>query len=376
MSYPPPPGHGYPPPPPGGGYPPPPGQGYPPPPGQQGYPPAPGGGYPPAPGGPGAPGGFPQGMPPPPGGGFPQGMPPPPGMGGPGMGNPSAGIRSSLLDNPEVRSTEPFALQNGKMLKANLGASGMREFYARAGSMIAYQGGVHFDGQWEGWAGHFSHLFGDGESLHLMKVHGAGTVYLANQAQDVFLLDLDGRDGFTIDGRNVLAFDMGLSWSIVRIQSHVGMAGVGSYQIELTGRGKVALCVTGAPLVMRVTPQNYYFADADAVVGWSSGLQVSMEAVVTSTSAWKSCGNTGESWQMQFTGDGFAVVQPSELLPPYQALAGGGAAGLFGVGQGGFAGNQLGGHGNPHGHGQPGHLQGGLGGALGGLFGQPGGRPW
>ncbi|OHV40593.1 MULTISPECIES: AIM24 family protein [Pseudofrankia] len=378
MSYPPPPpGHGYPPPP-GGGYPPQPG-GYPPPPGG-GYPPQPGG-YPPPPGAgfPPPPGGMPPGMPPPPGG-MPPGMPPPPaGMGGMPGGNPSAGIRSSLLDNPEVASGERFTLQNGKMLKATLGAQGMREFFARAGSMVAYQGAAQFDGQWEGWAGHFSHLFGDGEGLHLMKVSGAGSVFLAYQAQDIFLLDLDGRDGVTIDGRNVLAFDMSLNWNIVRIQSDVGIAGVGSYQVELTGSGKVALCTTGAPLVMRVTPQNYYFADADAVVGWSSGLQVSMEAAVTSSSAWKPRGNTGESWQMSFAGDGYAIIQPSELLPPYQALSGGGAAGLFGVGQGGFAGNRLGGQGNPHGSGQPGHLQGGFGGALGGLFGQPGGpggRPW
>ncbi|ADP80435.1 AIM24 family protein [Pseudofrankia inefficax] len=368
----------YPPPPPGHGYPPPPGQGFPPPPG--GFPPPPGGGYPQAPGGypppgpggypppPGAPGGFPPGGP----GAFPPGMPPPPpGMGPGGGGNASGGIRSSLLDNPEVSSAERFTLQNGKMLKANLGAQGMREFFARAGAMVAYKGGVHFDGQWEGWAGQWSHLFGDGETLHLMKVHGAGSVFLANQAQDVYLVDLDGRDGFTIDGRNVLAFDTSLSWEVVKIQSHVGIAGVGGYQIELTGSGKLAICVTGAPLVMRVTTQNYYFADADAVVGWSSGLQVSMEAAVTSSSAWKPRGNTGEGWQMQFTGDGFVVIQPSELMPPYNALAGRGpGAQLFGMGQSGFAGNRLGGQGNPHGSGQPGHVQGPPG--LGGLFGQMG----
>jgi uncharacterized protein (AIM24 family) len=196
-------------------------------------------------------------------------------------------------------------------------------------------------------------------------------VFLANQAQDVHILELDGRDGFTIDGRNVLAFDRALRWGIVRIQSQVGIAGVGSYQIEFTGAGKIAICVTGAPLVLRVTPQNYYFGDADAVVGWSSSLQVSMEAAVTSQAAWKPRGNTGEGWQMQFTGDGYVVIQPSELMPPYEALAGRGAAAqMFGFGQQGFAGNPLGGQGNPHGGGQPGHLQGNPG--LGGLFGQIG----
>jgi uncharacterized protein (AIM24 family) len=286
---------------------------------------------------------------------------------------PMGGLRGSLVQNPDVASTERFSLQNPKMLKATFGAQSMREFFARKGSMVAYQGGATFDGHWEGWAGHFSHFFSGGEGLNLMKVAGSGTVFLAYQAQDVHILDLTG-DGLTVDGRNVLAFDIDLHWNIVRIDTQVNIAGVGNYQVELSGLGKVALCTTGAPLVMRVTPQNYYFADADAVVGWSSSLQVSMQAAVASSSVWRPRGNTGESWQMQFAGDGYVIIQPCELMPPYNALAGAGLAGHFGMGDSGFADNQLGGHhggqGAPGGHG--GGIPGGLGGALGGLFGQGG----
>ncbi|WP_250287394.1 MULTISPECIES: AIM24 family protein [unclassified Frankia] len=355
---------GYPP----GGYPPPPGQpgGYPQPPGQPGYPPAGGQppGYPPAgyppPGG--APGGYPGGP------GVPPAPPGPP-------GGPAGGIRGSLLGNPEVQSQERFTLQNGKMLKATLGAEGMREFYARKGAMVAYQGGATFDAHWEGWGRQFRSLFQGGEGLNLMKVSGGGTVFLAYQAQDVHILDLRG-DGLSVDGKNVLAFDAGLHWDVVRIDSQVSIAGAGSYQVELSGNGKVAVVTSGAPLVMHVTPQNYYFADADAVVGWSSSLQVSMQAAVTSSSVWRPRGNTGESWQMQFSGDGYVIVQPCELLPPYNALANAGLAGHFGLGEAGFAGNQLQGHrGGPPGHGgHGGHGDGGLGGALGGLFGNQGGR--
>jgi uncharacterized protein (AIM24 family) len=288
----------------------------------------------------------------------------------PGAPGGAGDIRSSLLDNPEVSTAERFALQNGKMLKATLGAQGMREFYARAGSMVAYQGGATFDGHWQGWAGHLSSYFSGGEGLNLMKVSGAGSVYLAYQAQDVHILDLVG-DGLTVDGRNVLAFDIGLHWDLVRIESGVGIAGVGSYQVELSGQGKVVVSTTGSPLVMHVTPMNYYFADADAVVGWSSSLQVTMQAAVTTSSAWKPRGNTGESWQMQFAGEGYVIIQPCELLPPYNALAGGGLGGHLGMGQSGFAGNQLGGHGNQGG--APGGMPPGLGGALGGLFGNQGG---
>lgn len=254
-------------------------------------------------------------------------------------------FNSTLTSGSMVQSNEKFALQNGKMLKATLGpATGMREFYARKGAMVAYQGGVNFDGHWEGWGAHYRHYFTDGEGLNLMKVNGSGTVFLANQAQDVHILDLTG-DGLSIDGKNVLAFEESLHWDIVRLDSQVQVAGAGNYQVELTGAGKVAVTTTGAPLVMHVDSQNYYFADADAVIAWSSSLQVSMQAAVTSSSVWRPRGNTGESWQMQFSGDGYVVVQPCELMPPYNALTGGGGGvqgqiqERFGFGPQGFSGN-------------------------------------
>lgn len=246
--------------------------------------------------------------------------------------------QSTLLTNTEVQSNERFSLQNGKMLRAVLGqASGMTEFLARKGAMVAYQGGVNFEGRYQGWGDHAVRQI-TGEGLNLMKVSGSGTVYLANQAQDVHVLDLTG-DALTIDGSNVLAFERSLRWDIVRIESQVQVAGAGAYNIELNGTGKVAVTTNGHPLVMRVTSQNYYFADADAVIAWTSNLQVSMQAAVTSSSVWRPRGETGEGWQMQFSGEGLVVVQPCELMPPYTALAGSGMAERFGLGQAGFAGN-------------------------------------
>jgi uncharacterized protein (AIM24 family) len=250
-------------------------------------------------------------------------------------------MQNSLLGNVEVQSNDRFTLQNGKMLKALLGQqSGMTEFYARKGAMVAYQGAVNFDAQYQGWGQHVMRRL-TGEGLNLMKVSGSGTVFLANQAQDIHIVEMTG-DGFTVDGNNVLAFETSLRWDIVRIDTQVQVAGAGSYNIELTGRGKVAVTTTGAPLVMRVTPQNYYFADADAVIAWSSNLQVQMQAAVTSSSVWRPRGNTGESWQMQFSGEGVVVVQPAELMPPYNAL--GSSPSLqqrFGLGQGGFQGQNF-----------------------------------
>jgi uncharacterized protein (AIM24 family) len=303
---------------------------------QGGYPQQPGypqqGGYPPQQ--PGYPPQGPPGMPPPgamPGG---PGMPPPGGM--PGQGGM---MGSSLLANSEVQSNAKFTLQNGKMLKALLGQqSGMREFFARRGAMIAYQGQATFDTQHQSWGAHIARHF-TGEGLNLMRVAGSGSVFLANQAQDIHIIDLTN-DGFTIGGNNVLAFETSLRWNIVRIDTQQQIAGVGNYQIEFAGRGQVAVTTTGAPLVMRVDPSKYCFADADAVIGWSSSLAVQMNAAVTSSSVWRPRGSTGESWEMQFSGEGVVVVQPAELLPPYNALGSNPSLQQrFGLGQGGFQGN-------------------------------------
>jgi len=53
--------------------------------------------------------------------------------------------------------------------------------------------------------------------------------------------------------------------------------------------------------------------------------------------------STGESWEMQFSGQGVVIVQPSELLPPYNALGSNPTLQQrFGLGQaGGFQGNNI-----------------------------------
>ena len=326
-----------------GGYPQQPG-GYPQQPG--GYPQQPGG-YPQQPGGypqqPQQPGGYPQqgGYPPQPGQMPPGQMPPPGGM-PPGGMQQGGMMGSSLLANSEVQSNAKFTLQNGKMLKVLLGQqSGMRECFARRGAMIAYQGQATFDTQYQSWGANIARMF-TGEGLNLMRCAGNGSVFLANQAQDIHIIELTG-DGFTIDGNNILAFETSLRWNIVRIDTQQQIAGVGNYQIEFQGRGQVAVTTTGAPLVMRVDPSKYCFADADAVIGWSSSLDVQMQAAVTSSSVWRPRSSTGESWEMQFSGQGVVIVQPSELLPPYNALGSNPTLQQrFGLGQaGGFQGNNI-----------------------------------
>ena len=62
-----------------------------------------------------------------------------------------------------------------------------------------------------------------------------------------------------------------------------------------------------------------------------------MQAQTHSSGVLRRRGNTGEGWELSFLGQGFALVQPSEVLPPQNAQIGQGAAAQFGMGQQGAA---------------------------------------
>ena len=110
-----------------------------------------------------------------------------------------------------------------------------------------------------------------------MRCSGQGTVYLANLAQYVHVVDVD-QEGLTVDSSYVLALDSTLHTEVIAVDSQYGISGSGKYQLNITGRGKVALMTSGQPLMMQVTPDKYVNADADAIVAWSTSLRVQMQA--------------------------------------------------------------------------------------------------
>ena len=250
-------------------------------------------------------------------------------------------MQSSLFGYAEVQSPDRYVLQNTHMLRVQLGGQHAPEVLARKGTMVAFTGAVDFDGHLvtQGERNAATHT---GEQLNLMRCHGNGAVYLANMAQSIHVLDLDF-EGLTVDGQYVLALDPTLSWNVVAVESQHNIAGVGAYNLDITGNGKLAIMTSGKPLVMRVTPQQEVFADADAVVAWSTSLTIRMEAQVTSQRVWSRRGGTGEGWNMSFMGEGWVIVQPSEMLPPVEFAAQGGYLARRGLGQqGGMQGNTWG----------------------------------
>lgn len=243
-------------------------------------------------------------------------------------------MQSPLFAFTEAQTQDRYALQNSQLLRVAL--QGHEDLLARKGAMVAYQGLLEFDGNYRT-PGQQRARAHSGEGLDLMRVSGQGTVYLANLAQYIHVVDVD-HDGLTVDSSYVLALDSRLHWEVVSVDSQYGISGTGKYQLNISGQGQVVLMTSGEPLMLQVTPDKYVNADADAVVAWSASLRVQMQAQTHSSGVFRRRGNTGEGWELSFLGQGYALVQPSELLPPQNAVIGSGAAAQFGMGQQGARG--------------------------------------
>ena len=218
-------------------------------------------------------------------------------------------MRSSLFDRAESPSSPgAFALQNDRMLKVDLaGAEG--HFFARQGSMVAYQGDVDFAYQGSGgMAKMFKKAF-TGEGMSLMKVTGSGQVFLAHQADEIALVELDG-DSCTVNGDSVLAFTSGLAWDINRAEGASMLSG-GLFNTSFTGHGMLAVTVFGTPVALHVDVPTY--VDMQSAELWTSGLKTSIRK--TAKAAAVIGRGSGEAYQLCLTGEGVVVVQASEGHP-------------------------------------------------------------
>ena len=228
-------------------------------------------------------------------------------------------MRSHLFQHTEPEG-EPgsFQLANKHMLKVDLTGSG-GFFYAKQGSMVAYQGDVGFD--YEG-SGSVTKLFKKaftGEGMSLMKVSGRGDVFLAQDADEVFVLYLEN-ESVTVSGANILAFESTLTWDINRVKG-AGIATGGFFNTTLTGTGTAAVTVVGHAMVLDCSQQPVY-VDPQSSVCWSGNLTPSVQNSMNMKSMMR--GGSGEAIQYAFHGPGFVVVQAYEWKPPPANNSGGG----------------------------------------------------
>lgn len=230
-------------------------------------------------------------------------------------------------EHAENQSTDPFVLQNKKLLKVSMAYGPV---YALTGSMVAYQGSVSFRNRGSGGLNKMMKSAVTGEGVDLMECSGQGELFLAHDAQDIQVFYLEN-DSISINGNSVLAFSASIEWDIHRIQARGGMMAGGLYNVSLRGTGYVAVTTHGEPVALDVASAPT-FGDAQAVVLWTSG--VTMDVRID-TGGLKSMlrGGTGEMVQMAFGGQGHVLVQPSEGVATgghkQESSGSGGLGGLF-----------------------------------------------
>lgn len=277
--------------------------------------------------------------PPPPGYGSPQApqAPPPPGYGHPapppGYGQPygqapgqpapapygapqaapqgapqGVGVAAALQQFKETPTGQRWTLQNGKLIRADLGIGG-QPVLARQGSMVLYQGKVDFSYKGAGFAGR---IVGNatGQEMQLMRCTGQGQVFFAENSTHLHPVELQG-DAICVSAENVLAFDEGLQYEVRRIEGH-GIPGGALFTMQFQGTGTIVVKTHGTPVVLPVTPTT--FVDSNAVVAWSAAAQVIVSSQVRMRrNAYP--GHTGEGVNLQFRAapGNFVVVQPYEV---------------------------------------------------------------
>jgi uncharacterized protein (AIM24 family) len=188
---------------------------------------------------------------------------------------------------------------------------------ARTGSMIAYEGLIDFkpnppqiSSMIRSWA--------TGEGVPLMVCTGQGELYLADYGKDVIVMQLQG-EALSVNGKNILAFDSSLQWTIERVQGVSMLSGMGMFNVVLRGQGWVALTSKGTPIMLD-TREAETLVDTDALVAFTEGLRVKPRR--TARLGGLLGRGSGEAFQLGFQGQGFVVVQPSEDARPNFSVRG------------------------------------------------------
>lgn len=208
------------------------------------------------------------------------------------------------------RPGDVFELESHRMLEVHVNG----RVWAKLGAMIAYRGQVKFvrEGMLEGGIGKALMKAVSGEVTPLVKMEGRGIVYLADQGKHVTILRLQG-ETINVNGNDLLAFEDTVKYQITMHRKVASMLSGGLFSVRLTGQGLVALMSHGEPLTLRCSATDPIITDPNATVAWSGNLSPEIKTDISFRALIGRGG--GETFQMQFRGDGFVVVQPFEEVP-------------------------------------------------------------
>ncbi|MFC6963450.1 AIM24 family protein [Halocatena marina] len=210
-------------------------------------------------------------------------------------------------ENAPRKGGGKFQLENPKLLDIEIDGAVM----AKIGSMIAYSGDISFEQKSSGGIKGFLKKSVTGEGSIMMKAEGEGHLYLADQAKEVQVLELDEDEEISVNGNDILAFEKNVGWDIKMMKSFGGAAAGGLFNVFLEGPGYIAITTHGDPLVLP-TPVR---TDPDATVAWSSNVSPDIN---TDRNLKGFLGRpSGETYQLEFPKEGgFVVVQPFEEVFP------------------------------------------------------------
>jgi uncharacterized protein (AIM24 family) len=214
-------------------------------------------------------------------------------------------IRESA-ENPN--ENDFFELEKPAMLEVNLKN---QKILAKAGSMVAYIGNIDFkrEGLLSKGLGGLLKKAISGEGTSLMHATGTGKLYLADEGKKVKIIKLQNESVF-VNGNDVLALEEGIKNEIKMLKSIAGMMSGGLFQVKLSGSGYIAITTHGEPILLRVTANQPVYTDPNATVAWSENLTPNIKTNLTFGSFIGR--GSGESFQLEFFGEGWVLVQPYE----------------------------------------------------------------
>ena len=200
--------------------------------------------------------------------------------------------------------------QHKKVIEAHLNNTSIR---ALTGSMVAYEGNITFKNA--GFGGGSGVLAGlkqrvTGEALSLMECTGQGRVFLAVNAQNVTIIDLNNEQ-LQVESRQLLAMAGNLQNNVTFTGLRGASSGQGLFTTVVTGQGQVAILSAGGPLIhLEVSPQYPLVVDPDAFVCAKGQMQ---QSFITDVSWRTAMGQgSGENFSLRWDGQGVVSIQPAE----------------------------------------------------------------
>ncbi|MEX0792357.1 MAG: AIM24 family protein [Pirellulaceae bacterium] len=200
-----------------------------------------------------------------------------------------------------------FEMESQRILEVNLDG----EMWTKMGSMISYLGNIKFEreGVFEKGLGAFFKKAVTGEGARLTRATGRGKLYLADEGKKIQILYLKN-ESLVVNANDILAFEPQINWDIKMMRKVSSMLAGGLFQMTLQGTGMIAITTHYEPMTLVVSPGQPVYTDPNATVAWSGNLQPNLRTDVSLKTFLGRA--SGESFQMEFNGQGFVVIQPFE----------------------------------------------------------------